>query len=239
MSGVEVVGLVVGALALPVALVQLTERIIKALRDSKGSKSGLHRLVLELETLKTVLLRVRDIFERQATDEADAGILSALLGPMRELEDTLNNLQMVTIMGRSFFHNGLHINVQQQIGKFAEGILASRLRICLLLDISPSGTQTEHFSFETTTVINYGDSELVANWLDSLHSDEKLEQLQGQLHPGAGRWLLVDPMFIDWEESVGRTLWCSGLRKWGLFASSLKLHITNMSTAGSGKTVLR
>lgn len=213
----EVVGLVAGFITLPILLLQLTERLMIDTQHLAPELNQVSELPNELRALHRDLLSLRDLVERQATEDASPALLSALVDRGSTLRNELETTESLILKTSKSSHKILRLKrTLPELQESIERIKSSRsalhliLQSQLLLESRPLLlSRTKSATSEHTAT----KSSIIAEWLDqSSHNKVVAEHLQ-IYHPGSGDWVLSEPSFRNWMESSGRLLWCSGSRK--------------------------
>ncbi|KAJ7828046.1 hypothetical protein B0H14DRAFT_3466574 [Mycena olivaceomarginata] len=60
--------------------------------------------------------------------------------------------------------------------------------------------------------INSAERAQIIDWFSPINFFLRHADVSRARQPGTGRWLLVDPQFMEWESGIGGTLWCYGMR---------------------------
>jgi hypothetical protein len=209
----EAVGVAVGVIALPISLIQMTEKLIEYTQHLGSAPAEVVELRDELKVIRHHLFLVRDLVERQATEDADPTLLSALVSVGGLLADELEIIRR--LIPKSFQRPSAASRFKSafaipQLKVSIKKLKSSRLTLELLLqNQSLLLLIRENSASERTPV----EPSIIARWLDQSSHDNELEQYAIAYHSGREVWLFREPSFNNWKENPGRLLWCTGMRK--------------------------
>lgn len=228
----EPVGLAAGVIALPVSLIQKTEHLIEYTQHLEPATALIVELRDVLKAISNNLLLMRDLVERQATEDADPTLLSALVsqsGILAEELDTSRSLLLKSGKGSSAAFRFKWTLRTPKLKASIERLKLSRSALHLLLQyqslLLPIKSRSALHSLlqdqslllsikETSTPKRtLVEPSIIAQWLDPSSHDSDLEHYKRTYHSGSGAWLFREPSFNRWKENPGKLLWCSGSRK--------------------------
>jgi len=244
----EAAGLAIGVFPIILNVIQLAEKVTQSYRQIKDSSPQIAELIHELNSLQPVLLSVRDLIERQATDDADIRTLSSLTSSSRSLEEILKDLE--TSSPRLIRHSSKRSKLSRvffskEHKTTIERIHEYRSTLGVLIqfnDLKQSNNfriqiNTDHLNLSGLDKVQQAIE--IGRSLDESGFSKTLGNLTTQNEPGIGEWLLKSSKFLEWEKCRGKKLWCNGLRKLMDFFPNLpekiqQVHLltTNFTTSG-------
>lgn len=227
----EVVGIAAGTISVAIFLIRASEKSIELLNAIQDAPENFRKLARELNRFHEALLLVRDLVERQATDDADATTMSTFIYEARRLQDMFDKLDQL-LKGLSTSHRNRTIRMMitsKMIDDIIDDIISSgeTLRV---LSLHQFEIQQSSASYQSLLAARVSSMQLSEDdpWLeDPLESQEQLQRLQNDLSDETVTWLFEEPQFKQWETRIGKTMWCNGMGKW----LSPQTHIQRLRNA--------
>ena len=199
-----------------IAVLQLTNSIVKYLRDvndANGQKSG---LLLELSSTKGILETLNELSKTAEEDKSLLSSFSLLQEPLRNYEALLTRLDATLAPA-----HGL-----KKVGKAfkwpfdktdVHDILASVERYKALFGLA---LQADNIALSKAVKQELGelrnrqkDDEMrdITQWLSPLNFVTRHQDIFSKHQEGTGQWFLDEDKFVQWKAGNSRLIWCPGI----------------------------